>query len=154
MKFTLAAASTFITAALAATLPKSFTLVADGGNTVLTDNTNAIVDASQASTLEILRLKSEDGKTITFTQQKAVNPNSWQSLYAIAGKSEPLGLTIPHSGATPDGAVLNGWGITDDGYLTFNGLNNFGLSEDKHQIYFLGEGATVPKVTLWVKELK
>lgn len=38
MKFTLAAASTFITAALAATLPKSFTLVADGGNTVLTDN--------------------------------------------------------------------------------------------------------------------
>ncbi|GMF68223.1 unnamed protein product [Aspergillus oryzae] len=136
MKFTLAAASTFITAALAATLPKSFTLVADGGNTVLTDNS------------------IEDGKTITFTQQQAVNPNSWQNLYAIAGKSKPLGLTIPHSGATPDGAVLNGWGITDDGYLTFNGENNFGLSEDKHQIYFLGEDATVPKVTLWVKELK
>ncbi|KAE8338712.1 hypothetical protein BDV24DRAFT_137541 [Aspergillus arachidicola] len=153
MKFTLAAASTFITAALAATLPKSFTLVADGGNTVLTDNTNAIVDASQATTLEILRLKSEDGKTITFTQQ-ALPPTSWQNLYAIAGKSEPLGLTTPHSAAIPDGAVLNGWGITDDGYLTFNGQNNFGLSEDKHQIYFLGEDATVPKVTLWVKELK
>jgi hypothetical protein len=37
MKFTLAAASSFFTAALAASLPQSFTLVADGGNTALTD---------------------------------------------------------------------------------------------------------------------
>ncbi|KAE8368001.1 hypothetical protein BDV27DRAFT_123092 [Aspergillus caelatus] len=152
MKFTLAAASTFFTAALAATLPKSFTLVADGGNTVLTDNTHAIVDFTQANTLKILRLNSQDGATITFTQEGAP-PTAWQNLFAIEGKSEPLGLTTPHSGATPTGAVLNAWGITEDGYLTFQGQNSFGLSADKKQVYFLGNDSSIPKVTLWVKNL-
>lgn len=37
MKFSLAAAAAFVSAVTAATLPSAFTLVADGGNTVLTD---------------------------------------------------------------------------------------------------------------------
>lgn len=37
MKLSIAAVSYFIAAAVAASLPESFTLVADGGKTVLTD---------------------------------------------------------------------------------------------------------------------
>lgn len=37
MKFSLATIAAFASAAVAATLPKSFTLVADGGSTVVTD---------------------------------------------------------------------------------------------------------------------
>ncbi|OGM49845.1 hypothetical protein ABOM_001602 [Aspergillus bombycis] len=153
MKLTLAAASTFIATALAATLPKSFTLVADGGNTVLTDNSHAIVDASQANTREILRLTSNDGASISFTQQ-GLPPTAWQDFYAIPGDVQPLALTVPHSGDHPADAVFNGWGVTDDGYLTFNGENSFGLSEDNKQVYYLGTESDIPKVSLWVKELK
>ncbi|KAE8376045.1 hypothetical protein BDV26DRAFT_266478 [Aspergillus bertholletiae] len=152
MKFTIAAASSFIAAALAATLPEAFTLVADGGNTVLTDNTHAIVDASQANKLKILRLKSANG-AITFLQE-GQQPNSLQSFYAIKDDVQPLGLTSPHSAVIPSGAVLNAWGVTDDGYLTFNGENSFGLSADNKEIYYLGKDSDIPKVSLWVKELK
>lgn len=38
MKFSVAAVSSFVAAAAAASLPEAFTLVADGGKTVLTDN--------------------------------------------------------------------------------------------------------------------
>lgn len=37
MKFSLAAVAGFASAALAASLPEAFTLVADGGETVVTD---------------------------------------------------------------------------------------------------------------------
>lgn len=42
MKFSLATVSAFVTASVAATLPEAFTLVGDGGNTVLTDGSMSI----------------------------------------------------------------------------------------------------------------
>ncbi|KAF7587683.1 hypothetical protein BBP40_006868 [Aspergillus hancockii] len=152
MKFTFAASS-FIAAALAASLPESFTLVADGGNTVLTDGTHAIVDASQASTLEILRLQSGGSGAITYTRQGSP-PTAWQNLYVIKDDTQPIALTIPHSGNTPDGAELTGFSVTEDGYLTFNGETSFGLSAENKEIYYLGKDSETPKVSLWVKELK
>ena len=37
MKFSIAAVSSFVAASMAASLPNAFTLVADGGKTVVTD---------------------------------------------------------------------------------------------------------------------
>lgn len=42
MKLSVAAVSSFVAAAMAASLPEAFTLVADGGKTVVTDNSKWI----------------------------------------------------------------------------------------------------------------
>lgn len=44
MKFSLAAVSSFVAATVAATLPEAFTLVAEGGHTVLTDGSTYLYD--------------------------------------------------------------------------------------------------------------
>jgi hypothetical protein len=53
MKFSLATISAFVGAISAANLPNAFTLVAEGGNTVLTDGQNAYIGAN-TTTHEIL----------------------------------------------------------------------------------------------------
>jgi len=46
MKFSLAALTGFVGAISAASLPNAFTLVAEGGKTVLTDGQNAFIGAN------------------------------------------------------------------------------------------------------------
>lgn len=53
MKLSIAAVSSFAAAAVAASLPEAFTLVAEGGKTVLTDGSKFI---SQVGTYEMLTI--------------------------------------------------------------------------------------------------
>jgi hypothetical protein len=46
MKFSLAAITGFVSAISAASLPNAFTLVAEGGSTLLTDGQNAYIGAN------------------------------------------------------------------------------------------------------------
>lgn len=46
MKFSIAAVAAFVSAVVAADLPAAFTLVADGGRTVLTDGRTCITSVS------------------------------------------------------------------------------------------------------------
>lgn len=64
---------------------------------------------------------------------------------------------MPHSGATPEGANINGWGVNDQGYFTFNGQQAFAVQgkDGAQQIYYLGAGnGDFQKTPLYVKECK
>ncbi|KAL4894925.1 hypothetical protein BDV59DRAFT_175277 [Aspergillus ambiguus] len=157
MKFSLAAVSSFVAASIAATLPEAFTLVGEGGNTVLTDGTHAIIshNVTDATTYPILVLHSSQSQ-VTYTRQGSP-PTAWQNLYVIKDGVKPIAMTIPHSGATPNGALLSGFGMTDDGYFTFNGKQAFAVDPnagDRQKIYYLGGDSQYQQAPLWVKECK
>ncbi|KAL5355490.1 hypothetical protein BJX96DRAFT_64480 [Aspergillus floccosus] len=159
MKFSLAAVSSFVAASVAASLPEAFTLVGEGGNTVLTDGTHAIIshNVTDATTYEILILHAANDQ-VTYTRQGSP-PTAWQNLYVIEDHVDPIAMTIPHSGATPEGAALSGFGMTDDGYFTFNGVEAFVVDPNagqRQQIYYQSPDVTTPytQAPLWVKECK
>ncbi|GES57972.1 hypothetical protein ATEIFO6365_0004004800 [Aspergillus terreus] len=159
MKLSLAAVSSFVAASVAASLPAAFTLVADGGNTVLTDGTNAYIskNGSDYPALDILILHSSNNQ-VTYTAEDST-PTGWQNLYVIEDKVDPIALTVPHSGATPEGANMTGFGMTDDGYFTFNGVQAFVVDPnagERQEIYYQSPKVPTPFTStfLWVKECK
>ncbi|KAI9041424.1 uncharacterized protein KD926_006820 [Aspergillus affinis] len=154
MKFSIAAVSAFVAASLAASLPEAFTLVAEGGKTVLTDGSNALIGAD-ANKNEILILHGGEGGGATYTREGSP-PTAWQNLYVVDNAIKPIALTIPHSGATPENANLTGFGQTEDGYFTFGGKQLFGVSpQSPEKVAYIGLGKSNYEVTpLWVKECK
>ncbi|KAF9890564.1 hypothetical protein FE257_005695 [Aspergillus nanangensis] len=156
MKLSLAAASSFVAASVAASLPEAFTLVAQGGHTVLTDGTNAVISHNVSDTLPILILHGANGGA-TYTRQGSP-PTAWQNLYVIAGADKPIGLTIPHSGALPDNAKTSGFAMTDDGWLTFEGEQAFAPTTevDEHQniVYLGANNGGYQQAPIWVKECR
>ncbi|RHZ63412.1 uncharacterized protein CDV56_101801 [Aspergillus thermomutatus] len=156
MKFSVAAASSFIAATVAATLPEAFTLVAEGGYTVLTDGTNAFIGAD-ATTHPILLLRPASNGMVSYTAQDQT-PTGWQNLYVVQDTNEPIALTVPHSGATPAGANLTGFGVNDEGYFTVGGETLFGVLADageSKEVYWVGgEDGQFQNAPLWVKECK
>ncbi|BCR91178.1 uncharacterized protein ACHE_70021A [Aspergillus chevalieri] len=154
MKLSIAAVSSFIAAAVAASLPESFTLVADGGKTVLTDGSNAFIGGSTDDKKILVLRGGSGGSQVTYTADDQT-PTGWQNLYAITNANKPIALTVPHSGATPEGANINGWGVNDDGYFTFNGKQAFAVQSDDgaQKIYYLGAGeGQFQKTPLYVKK--
>lgn len=93
---------------------------------------------------------------MTYTAQ-GQTPTGWQNLYAIEKADKPIALTIPHSGATPQSANLNAFGVNEQGQFTFNGQPAFGVQGDNgaQKVYYLGAGdSEYQKTPLTVKECK
>lgn len=87
---------------------------------------------------------------VTYTAQ-GQTPTGWQNLYVIENADEPIALTVPHSGATPQGASMTGFGVNEQNQFTFNGQAGFGIEGQK--VHYLGTGAG-QKTPLTVKECK
>ncbi|CEJ61537.1 hypothetical protein PMG11_10068 [Penicillium brasilianum] len=159
MKFSIAAIAGLASAAAAASLPAAFTLVADGGRTVLTDGENAWVGVN-STTHEILILRGGgDNGPVSFTS-KSQTPTGFQSLYIVENEVEPVGLTRPHSAAVPEGANTTGFGVNDEGYFTHNGnawfaIDGYDDGKTAKEIYWYGShNAEFGGINLWVKECK
>ncbi|KAL1856233.1 hypothetical protein Plec18167_006544 [Paecilomyces lecythidis] len=155
MKLSLALAG-LISAVSAASLPSAFTLVAEGGYTVLTDGSNAFLGSDSAN-YEILILNSAPNGAVSFTS-KNQSPTGWQNLYVVEQGSQPVGLTSPHSGAVPQGATINGFGVDDNGYFTQNNKSAFSVLQTDQgptkKLFWEGEyNATFFPSDLYVKPL-
>ncbi|KAL3440744.1 hypothetical protein BJX65DRAFT_18645 [Aspergillus insuetus] len=158
MKFSLAIIAAFASAVSAATLPSAFTLVADGGYTVLTDGQYLYVNGNATSNEIAIFHSTPDTGAVSFTSKNAV-PTGWQSLYVVEKDVLPVGLTRPHSGAVPEGASINDFGVTDDGYFDHAGKDYFAVdgygSNPQKTIYWYGSHNSEYKaVNLWVKEFR
>jgi hypothetical protein len=195
MKFSLATIAAFASAVSAATLPSAFTLVADGGYTVLTDGrkyseflytmqepsniTSEYLYVNGNSTSNEIAIcknplipqppihthpnkntvhSTPDTGAVSFTSKNAV-PTGWQNLYVVEKDVLPVGLTRPHSGAVPEGASINDFGVTDDGYFGHAGKDYFAIdgygSNPQKTIYWYGSHNSEYKaVNLWVKEFR
>ncbi|OOF91777.1 hypothetical protein ASPCADRAFT_210756 [Aspergillus carbonarius ITEM 5010] len=141
----------------AAPFPSAYTLVADGGWTVVTDGTNAYIGTGDIANYPILILKGgNDNSMITGTEQHK-SSTGVQHLYVTQEGNTPVALTGPNAGA-PAGAVLTGFGVNDQNYLTVDGQSSFGVDPSEGQIrkiYHLdGSGGQYQKISLWVKECK
>ncbi|KAJ5110439.1 hypothetical protein N7532_000974 [Penicillium argentinense] len=157
MKFSLAAIAGFASAVAGVGLPSAFTLVADGGKTVLTDGNNLWIGAN-STTHEIAILRSGENGAVSFTSKNGV-PTAFQSLYVIDKEVSPVGLTIPHSGATPKGASTTGFGQTPKGYFSWEGktwfsIDGYGEAKEKEIFWYGAHNAEYASVNLWVKECK
>ncbi|KAJ6022709.1 uncharacterized protein N7446_013060 [Penicillium canescens] len=158
MKFSIAAITGFVSAISAATVPSAFTLVAEGGKTVLTDGQYAFVGANTTDhEILILRGGSPNG-LVSFTSKDGV-PTAFQNLYIVEDSVSPLGLTLPHSGAVPQGGNTTGFGVNDKGLFTHGGKAWFAVDgygqNPVQQIYWYGaHNAEYRSEQLYVKELK
>ncbi|OQE18641.1 hypothetical protein PENSTE_c017G07326 [Penicillium steckii] len=157
MKFSIAAIAGFASAVAAAKLPSAFTLVADGGKTVLTDGQNLWVGAN-TTTHEIAILRSGENGAVSFTSKDGV-PTAFQSLYIVKDSVSPVGLTIPHSGATPKDATTIGFDQTEKGYFAHNGKDWFSVdvpdeAGPKEIFWYGAHNAEYGTINLWVKEFK
>ncbi|EKV06748.1 hypothetical protein Pdw03_3737 [Penicillium digitatum] len=158
MKFSLATITAFVGAISAAKLPNAFTLVADGGYTVLTDGQNAYIGANTTDhEILILRGGSPNG-LVTYTAQNSV-PTAFQNLYVIENDVLPIGLTAPHSGAVPAGGNITAFGVNDQGLFTYDGkdwfaVEGYGDNEVKEIYWYGSHSSTYRALNLYVKELK
>ncbi|KAJ5548369.1 hypothetical protein N7513_005603 [Penicillium frequentans] len=156
MKFSIATVAA-LASAVSASLPAAFTLVADGGKTVLTDGQNLWIGAN-TTTHEIAILRSSNTGDVSFTS-KDETPTGFQSLYMIPNEVEPLAFTRPHSGAMPKGANMTGFGVNNKGYFTHGGKAYFAVdgygSNPAKEIYWYGShNAEYMAANLYVKECK
>lgn len=158
MKFSLATITAFAGAISAASLPDAFTLVAEGGRTVLTDGQNAYINANTTDhEILILRGGSPNG-LVSFTAKNGV-PTAFQNLYIVEDSVSPLGLTVPHSGAVPEGGNMTGFGVNDQGMFTHGGkawfaIDGYGENEVKEIFWYAAHNAEYRSEQLYVKELK
>ncbi|KAJ5344279.1 hypothetical protein MYU51_003221 [Penicillium brevicompactum] len=158
MKFSLAALTGFVGAISAASLPNAFTLVAEGGKTVLTDGQSAYIGANTTThDILILRGGSPNG-LVSYTAKNGV-PTAFQNLYIVEDQVAPVGLTIPHSGAVPEGGNLTGFGVNDKGLFTHGGkpwfsVDGYGDNPVKQIYWYAAHNAEYRSENLYVKELK
>ncbi|KAJ5499514.1 hypothetical protein LT330_000385 [Penicillium expansum] len=158
MKFSLATITAFVGAISAANLPNAFTLVAEGGKTVLTDGQNAYIGANTTDhEILILRGGSPNG-LVSYTAKNGV-PTAFQNLYIVEDAVSPLGLTLPHSGAVPEGGNITGFSVNDQGLFTHGGkawfaIDGYGDNEVKEIYWYGAHSSTYRGEKLYVKELK
>ncbi|KAI9931382.1 hypothetical protein ASPWEDRAFT_169775 [Aspergillus wentii DTO 134E9] len=162
MKFSIAALSGLVgvisAAAVPASLPAAFTLVADGGKTVLTDGSHAWVGGDVTNTTEILILRSGSNGMVSFTGKDAV-PTAFQNLYIVENSVSPVGLTVPHSAAIPENGSMNKFGVNEDGYFTHDGnayfaIDGYGDAVSKELYWYGAHSSEYAACNLWVKECK
>ncbi|KAJ5640121.1 uncharacterized protein N7484_007983 [Penicillium longicatenatum] len=140
MKFSIATIAA-LASAVSASLPAAFTLVADGGKTVLTDGQNLWIGAN-TTTHEIAILRSSNTGDVTFTS-KHETPTGFQSLYMIPN----------------EGANMTAFGVNEKGYFTHGGKAYFAVdgygSNPAKEIYWYGShNAEYMAANLYVKECK
>ncbi|OQD71522.1 hypothetical protein PENPOL_c001G03333 [Penicillium polonicum] len=158
MQFSLATIVAFAGAISAANLPNAFTLVAEGGKTVLTDGQNAYIGANTTDhEILILRGGSPNG-LVTYTAKNGV-PTAFQNLYIVENSVSPLGMTLPHSGAVPEGGNTTGFGVNEEGLFTHGGkawfaIDGYGENEVKEIFWYAAHNAEYRSENLYVKELK
>ncbi|PWY88182.1 hypothetical protein BO70DRAFT_359657 [Aspergillus heteromorphus CBS 117.55] len=141
MKFSMIALSGLASAVSAASLPSRFTLIADDNKPVLTDGQYAYIGGNVSNTRQKLILSGGSTGGISYTAKNAV-PTAFQTLYIIEDNVSPIGLTIPHSGAVPEGANTTAFGVSDEGLLTQGGkpwfaIDGYGDVQEK-QVYWYG----------------
>ncbi|KAL4922393.1 hypothetical protein BDW62DRAFT_52362 [Aspergillus aurantiobrunneus] len=158
MKFSLASIAAFASAVTAATLPPAFTLVADGGLTVLTNGQYLFVGGNTTKNEIAIFHATPDTGAVSFTSKGAV-PTAFQNLYVVEKDVLPVELTRPHSGNMPDGASMLDFGVNDEGYFTHAGKDWFAVdgygSNPQKTVYWYGAHNSVYRaVNLWVKEFK
>lgn len=95
---------------------------------------------------------------LSFTS-KSSTPTGFQSLYIVENSVSPVALTRPHSANMPEGASTTGFSSNDQGYLTHNGKNYFGVEgygdNPKKTVNWVGAHSSTMRVSnLWVKEFK
>lgn len=99
----------------------------------------------------------KNGDMLTYTAQ-GQPPTAFQNLYVIQNDVQPIALTVPHSGAAPQGANFTGFGVNDDGYFTFNGAPAFATdpaATGAKEIFYAGlPNSKYQQTMLWVKECK
>ncbi|PYH40074.1 uncharacterized protein BP01DRAFT_370199 [Aspergillus saccharolyticus JOP 1030-1] len=143
--------------AAALPFPSAYTLVADGGWTVVTDGTHAFIGTGDIENYPILILKggNNHGKITGAAQHRA--SNGVQHLYVMSSTDAPMALTSPDSDA-PGDAVVSEFGVDDQNYLTVNGKSAFGVDPNSgpiREIYHLGgSDSQYQPISLWVKECK
>ncbi|PLB34746.1 uncharacterized protein BDW47DRAFT_111581 [Aspergillus candidus] len=166
MKLSLASIATLLSAVSAAAvpavsaapaLPKAFTLVAEGGYTLLTNGEN-IYFGGNGTDKEILILHSGPNGALSYTQQNAV-PTAFQNLFIVEKEVSPLGLTRPHSGALPEGGNMTAFGVNERGFLTQGGNDWFAVEgygdNPVKEVYWYGRHSSTYKAApLWVKECR
>lgn len=178
MKFSLATITAFVGAISAANLPNAFTLVAEGGKTVLTDGQNAYIGANTTdheilirkypvvhnldpppniNAFFLVRGGSPNG-LVSYTAKNGV-PTAFQNLYIVEDAVSPLGLTLPHSGAVPEGGNITGFSVNDQGLFTHGGkawfaIDGYGDNEVKEIYWYGAHSSTYRGEKLYVKELK
>ncbi|KAK5807686.1 hypothetical protein VI817_001944 [Penicillium citrinum] len=164
-------------AVAAAKLPSAFTLVADGGKTVLTDGQSLWVGANTTTheiairkslhylndsiitpNLNASTVRSGQNGAVSFTSKNGV-PTAFQSLYIVENSVSPVGLTVPHSGATPEGATTLGFDQTEKGYFAHKGKDWYSVDVPNEagpkEIFWYGaHNAEYGAINLWVKEFK
>ncbi|KAL4759285.1 uncharacterized protein BDW70DRAFT_84500 [Aspergillus foveolatus] len=158
MKFSLAAAAAFVSAVTAATLPSAFTLVADGGSTVLTDGEYLYVGGNTTTNEIAIFHSTPDTGAVSFTS-KSSTPTGFQNLYVVEKTVLPVGLTRPHSGALPEGASMLDFGVNEEGYFThadkdYFAIEGYGDNPQKTIYWYGAHSSTYRAVNLWVKEFK
>ncbi|KAL4795133.1 hypothetical protein BDV19DRAFT_389536 [Aspergillus venezuelensis] len=157
MKF-FATVAAFASAAAAASLPSAFTLVGDGGQTVLTDGQYLYVGGNTTTNEIAIFHSTPDTGAVSFTSQNGV-PTAFQNIYVIPNTVSPVSMTIPHSGATPEGASMTNFGVNDDGYFTHDNkayfaVEGYGSNPQKTIYWYEAHSSTYRAENLWVKEFK
>ncbi|KAL3465042.1 hypothetical protein BJX64DRAFT_75589 [Aspergillus heterothallicus] len=158
MKFSLTTIAAFASAVTAASLPSAFTLVADGGYTVLTDGQYLYYNGNTTSNEIAIFHSTPDTGAVSFTSQHST-PTGWQNVYVVEKEVLPVSLTRPHSGAVPEGASINDFGVNEEGFFTHAGKDYFAVdgygSNPQKTIYWYGSHNSEYKaVNLWVKEFR
>ncbi|KAL4781357.1 hypothetical protein BJX76DRAFT_335626 [Aspergillus varians] len=160
MKFSLATIAAFASAVTAATLPSAFTLVGDGGKTVLTDGQYFYVGGNTTATNEVAIFHATpDTGAVSFTSKHSSTPTAFQSVFIIENTVSNLELTRPHSGSVPEGGSTVDFGVNDDGYFTHDGkayfaVDGYGDNPQKTIYWYGAHSSTYRSLNLSVKEVQ
>lgn len=95
---------------------------------------------------------------VSYTAKNAV-PTAFQNLYIVEDSVSPVGLTLPHSGAVPEGGNVTSFGVNDEGLFTQGGkdwfaIDGYGENKVKEIFWSAAHNAEYGAVKLYVKELK
>ncbi|BCS12084.1 hypothetical protein ALUC_50130A [Aspergillus luchuensis] len=159
--FSLATTLTSLIATVSASLPSTYTLVADGGWTVVTDGTHLYIGTGDIKHYPILILKGGSNDTMITGHKQYDTTTGTQHLYVKKGETAPIALTEPN-GAAPAGASVTGFDVDEGDYLLLDGVEAWGVEPNEGQIrriYWLGEeednvGDEYKGIGLWVKECR
>ncbi|KAL3475682.1 hypothetical protein BJX99DRAFT_154407 [Aspergillus californicus] len=159
MKFSLATVAAFASAVVSTSLPSSFTLVADGGLTVLTNGQYLFVGGNTTSNEIAIFQATPDTGSVSFTSKNAATPTAFQNLFVVEKSVAPVELTVPHSGNTPQHASTLDFGVNDDGYFThankaYFAVDGYGSNPQKTIYWYGAHSSEYRAVNLYVKEFK
>ncbi|GKZ26330.1 hypothetical protein AbraIFM66951_002238 [Aspergillus brasiliensis] len=154
--------SLLATTTTASSFPSTYTLVADGGWTVVTDGTHLYIGTGDIQHYPILILKGGSNNTAITGHKQYDTTTGTQHLYVLEDQTKPIGLTDPNDAAAA-GASVTGFGVDEDNYLLLNGEEAWGVQPREGQvrrIYWLGgddiddADGEFEGIGLWVKECR